>query len=263
MPYILTKVVAGITTEIMKSYSGRYGTKIINAPKEKESPEKLKNYQDKVAERKCRWLINTNFKFGDLWMTLTYPAWTRPTSEKARKDIDKFLKNCRRYYKRAGQIFKYIMTAGRTSRGAVHFHFVINKFDLEKISSIWWSIAGNEKTPCPKVDYRVLDNTGQYNKIAAYLIKNSKETFWSEDRIHSKHFCASKNLEQPTITKEIIGASAWRKEPKAPKGYYIDKNTIHNGINEMGYQCQHYTLVKINNHYILCYYCIVIFFSTV
>lgn len=249
MPYIHKKIKAGNTIEHRKYYNGRYKVQIKNAPKEKATPQNQKDYQDRAAEQKIRHLIHENFYFGDYWATLCYPAWVRPAPKQVKKDIERFLDKLRRKYKAQRQLLKYIYTAGRGERGAIHFHIVLNcGVDPAVVSECWWDTVGTGDNPYPRVHFRTLDKSGYYGRIAAYLIKNSRETFWSEERIHGRRYCASANLKKPEIKREIVSARTWREEPKVPKGYYLLKDSLHSGIDkENGYPYQEYIFVRLQS----------------
>lgn len=248
MPYIHKKVIAGNTIEHRKFYNGRYRAQIQNSPKEKMTPQNQKDYQDRRAEETVRQLIHENFYFGDYWATFCYPAWVRPTPEQTKADIEKFLKKLRRRYKKNNKVLKYIYTAGRGERGAIHFHMVLNAgVDQSVVSECWWDVVGNQENPYPRVHFRILDKSGYHGKIAAYLIKNSKETFWSEERIHGRRYCASASLKKPEVKREIVSARTWREEPKPPKGYYLLPDSLKMGIDQTsGYPYQRYIFVRIH-----------------
>ncbi len=250
MSYVKATIKNKYYTEIYKYYSGRIGKKIYNAPCMGKTPLNQLRYQDRKAERVCRWKLDNNFKAGDLFITLTYKSNEKPTSEETRKNISALLARLRIEYKKLNKIFKYIYVAGRTKRGAVHFHMVLNAIDINIISKSWRKITGG------KVLAQSLYGK-DFGKVASYLIKNSCETFYSKDKIHNKRYCSSNNLEMPSIEREIIGAKEWRNTPKAPKGFIIDKTSLYNGYgwleNENGWngcKTQYYKLIPIDNtHY--------------
>ncbi len=210
-------------------FTGRLGKKINNGAVKGKTPENQLRYQDRKAARILYYKLNMNFSGGDLFMTLTYPPHTPISSQQARHDIKNFLDTLRRIYKRSNMTLKYAYVSGKSKRGMVHFHIVLNKYDTQIITGVWHNIVGTFEVPYPRVNIRHLDNSGDYMKLASYMIKNSCETFYSDDPIHKKRFCASLNLEMPHIEKEIIDAKEWRKAPKPIKGYVIDKNSIYDG----------------------------------
>lgn len=244
--YVRITVQTGCTIEIINYISGRLGSRG-NGREKKENPteEKTKKWQDKRAEDKCRWLLNGNFHPGDLWIKLGWPPRIKKSSERIRADIREFLKQLRKIYKKAGKALKYIFSVGRGARGSIHLHMVVNRFDSELLERIWQNIAGNNEVPFPAVFIRHLDRMRYYPKLAAYIIKNGKETFHSTDRIYNKRYCASRNLQQPKIKKEILQRGHWRETPRERKGYFLDKDSIRDMETVNGYPYQSYTLVKL------------------
>lgn len=245
MTYVKCLVKMKNCIEVYKYFNGRIGKKILNSEPTGKTPIKQLRYQDKKAERVMRWKLNENFTKGDMLVTLTYPQIV--TTDTARENIKLFLMNLRRFYKRVGKQLKYIYVAGVTKRGTIHYHMVLNRFSASKIAELWNRITGG--TANIKYLYgRTFQN------LAAYLMKNSRETFYSNNKVHGKRFCASLNLKTPHIQKKIVGASIWREEVKPLKGYIIDKSSIYNGYgwSDSGgrFLCcrvQSYTMLKINS----------------
>lgn len=57
---------------------------------------------------------------------------------------------------------------------------------------------------------------------------------------------ASRNLDKPKIEKRIIKANTFKTDINVPKGYYIDKDTIFEGISDFtGLPFFEYTLIKM------------------
>ncbi|GMB01051.1 hypothetical protein [Pelosinus sp. IPA-1] len=246
MGYWEKEVRAGNTIEKTKYKSGRKNLKIEIGPKVNETSDKQKRQNDKNAENKCRWDINANFKAGDWWICLRYPPKTKPSKEKVKADIDKFFRETRKVYRKAGKELKYIMSVGFGERGAVHFHLIMNYIEGKKIAAVWYKIAGTEETPYPRIEFTPMDSRQNHGNLASYIIKNTLESFYDEKRrIYAKRYCKSSNLKKPKIKVRKVSAKNWRK-PKAPKGYYIDKQYSYEGYSDDGYQYQHYVLVKIH-----------------
>ena len=119
------------------------------------------------------------------------------TPEQMRQDIDVFLRECRKEYRKAGLEFKYIHVMEIGKKGARHHHLVVNKIDTEILQR------------------------------------------------------CSKNLVRPEPEYRIISDREYfKKEPKAIKGYYVDKNSVSMGVHSpeyYGYGYLRYTLVKITD----------------
>lgn len=247
MAYLKSEVDAGDVVEVSKYTNGRFGIKEVRekAPSRRATPDEQLKWQSKQAVKKVWRLLRNkmNFSPGDLWVTLTYPPKTKPTSEKVKGDINEFLKRLRRAYKKAGDMCKYIYSVGRGARGAIHLHFVLKKFDTEFISMTWQNIVNGGEWVHVHVEH--LDRSRNWHKIASYIIKNGEETFLSNDPIIRQRFSSSRNLVMKKARAHIVHAKAWAKEPPERKGYYIDKNLSYDGVNRYGYPIQYTVYVRI------------------
>jgi len=59
-------------------------------------------------------------------------------------------------------------------------------------------------------------------------------------------YSPSRNLIHPEPKIEIVEAENWRKDPPNKKGYYLVKDSLHQGVSEVsGYGYQYYTLAKL------------------
>ena len=121
MPYIERITRAGKTIEVERYYTSRYKKPgIKRGDKVKATTEQQQKVNTRAAERKLRILINANYGYGDYHLVLDYirvKGEEPRTREQMRKDIDIFLRECRKEYKKVGVEFKYIhvMEIGRAS----------------------------------------------------------------------------------------------------------------------------------------------------
>lgn len=85
--------------------------------------------------------------------------------------------------------------------------------------------------------------------MAAYLIKETSKTFRENDGGHKQRYSSSRNLIRPIPKTEVIQkALSWALEPKPVKGYYIDKDSVENGVNGWnGQRYQRYIMVRIDD----------------
>ena len=208
MPYIIEVVQAGKTIEVMKYYSSRYGKKGIKRGKRQNlTKEEQIKVNKRAAEKKLRRLINENFQEGDTHLVLDYRKERRPAGRKQmRADADDFLKEMRKLYKRHGILFKYIHVMEIGKKGALHHHLVINtpeEISQQAIVRCWKGRGRTHHNP--------LDDTGQYAKLASYLIKQSDGMLRSPDALQGKRWNSSRNLRKPKVL---------RKEPVKDKGWY-------------------------------------------
>lgn len=240
MPYYRTEITAGKTVEVIKNYSKRIGDHRPRGGKEKPTAEEMEKVNRKNAEARLRRLINANFGYGDYHLVLTYKKDLRPDPAEARTRLTKFLRTLRREYKKRGEELKYIITTEYKNK-AIHHHLILNGIEanVNKIVRDCWKWGSPHFTP--------LDDTGQYKELAAYFIKETAKTYKENDSGAKQRYSCSRNLIKP-VTKVMIikKADKWLDDPKPKKGYYIDKDTVYNGVNPFnGRPIQYYTMVKL------------------
>lgn len=237
MPYIKTTIKAGKTIEIHKGYTTRYHEKSISpAPKRKPTPEQMEKVNQKNAEQSLRLLINNNFGYMDHRLILTYTRENRPDPEGAKKQLDKFLRDCRKEYRKQGLEFKWVAVTEYENK-AIHHHLVVNGIDSRILTRLW---------SYGRMHIASLDDTGDYIQLAEYLVKETSKTFRNPNATQKKRWRCSRNLKRPESKKEIIHSRAWTKDPKPLKGYYIVPDSVVNGINPVtGYPYQSYRMVQL------------------
>lgn len=250
MPYILRITRAGKTIEIEKYYTSRYKMKgIKRGDKVRPTTEQQKKVNTRQAVRKLRILMNANFGFGDYHLVLDYirkKGEESRTKEQMRKDMDVFLRECRKEYQKAGLVLKYIHVMEIGKRGARHHHLVISRIDTRILQKCWYKAYEGHN----RVKVFPLDDTGNYAKLAEYFIKYTDEHRKEEDgALMGKRWNCSKNLERPEPEIRIITDREWfRSEAREIKGYYVDKDSISRGVHSPeyhGYGYFRYILVKV------------------
>lgn len=249
MPYIEAITEAGSTIEIERYYSARYGKRGQGrADRVKATPEEQKRINTRQAEKKLRRLINANFSGNDFHVVLPYihKRGEEPRSrEDMRDDIARFLRTMRKAYKAAGQELKYIHVAEIGQKGARHHHIIINHIDTSEIVKAW---------PHARAQIFPLDSSGQYAKLASYLIKYTDKHVGdgTPEEIQSKRWACSRNLVRPETKKRIITGRAWYRElPAVPRKYAgkyeIDADSVAVGVQSgeyCGYGFMRFTLVR-------------------
>jgi hypothetical protein len=243
MPYVKRTTKAGRTIENEKYYTSRYkkkGTK--KSDKVKATNEQQKKINTRQAERRLRLLINENYVTADYHLVLGYVHKRGDpyrTKEEMRSDMDIFFRLAREEYRKAGLVLKYIHVMEIGKRGARHHHLVINKADPELIQSCWEH---------GRIRVFPMDDTGQYSKLANYLIKYTEKTIGTDKAMMGKRWNSSQNLRKPEPEYEIISDREWiRSEAKPIKGYYVDSDSVESGIHNpeySGYGFFRYTLIK-------------------
>ena len=237
MPYLMEVVHSGKVREVTKKYSARYGKKgIRRSPNSNPTPEDVRVQNERNAEKKLRRLINSNFGFNDIHLVLTYRISERPDPKTARSHLEKFLRSLRKLYGDSGEELKYICVTEYKNK-AVHHHLIINSFDMRLITPLW---------PYGRARPTFLDNTGQYGKLAAYFIKETRATYTEETAVFRKRWNQSRNLKKPDVKIKIVQRDSWTKEPKAVKGYALESDSVYTGISRVtGYPFQFYSMIQL------------------
>ena len=131
-------------------------------------------------------------------------------------------------------------------RGARHHHLVVNHIDVAILQKCWNKAYDKHS----EIKAYKLDDTGNYAKLASYLIKyTDKHTKKEDGALQKKRWSRSKNLKVPEPQIEVISErSTFQTKPKAIKGYYVDKDSVRCGIHSSeyyGYGFVRYILVKL------------------
>ena len=239
MPYIKRITIAGKTKEIEKSYSSRYGKRGIGRSKNMNpTPEDVKKVNQRNAEKRLRRLINCNFEKNDIHLVLTYKKENRPTPEAAKKILANFIRRMKREYEKQGIEFKYIhVTEYGKKNGAIHHHILLPGIDTRVIQDQW---------PNGKARPTYFDDNGDYGKLANYLIKETSKAFMKDDAT-GRRYHPSRGLKQPKTIVKVVMSKSYREEPKPEKGYYIEKDSIRNGVHELtGSPYQFYRMIALD-----------------
>nr|WP_315021807.1 hypothetical protein [uncultured Aminipila sp.] len=187
--------------------------------KSNPTPEKVAEVNQRHAEKELSMILNLNYKPGDLHLVLTYKDL--PTNEEAHKALDKFIRKCRAYMKKLGKEFKAVI-ATEYEHKRIHHHIVCSEMDLKEIMKIWSQ---------GQVKCSILDGSGDYRKLAAYLIKETSKTFRKPDAFSKRRYNCTRSIQKPTTKSEKVSASMLLSKPKPIKGYYIDQDSIYKGEN--------------------------------
>lgn len=251
MPYVERITRAGKTIEIERYFTSRYHKQgIKRGDKVRATPEQQAKVNTRQAERKLRILINANYGYGDYHVVLDYirkKGQPERTRDEMRRDIDVFLRELRKEYKKHGKELKYIHVMEIGEKGARHHHLIINQIDTKVLQQCWYKAYEGHN----RVKVFPLDDTGNYTELASYLIKyTEKHRGKKEGALTGKRWNCSKNLIRPVPEYRIITDREWfRAEARPIKGYYVDKESVRKGTHSpeyygYGYFC--YRLIK--NH---------------
>lgn len=228
------------SNEYEYKYAGKYGAKgEKREARKKATPDQIKKQNQLNREKKMRRLIKANFVPDDIWATLKYPEGTRKNIEKVKKDLKEFLADARKEYKKRGEMFKFVYRMEIGELGGIHIHILVNrsrgKPDTDIMIQNCWKHG--------RVNYQSIYEYSGYKKLANYIVKQPNEEeemqlslFPVEDRKELIKYSSSRNLIRPE--PERTGYRRWTVKdliengPKPTPGYYIDKDSIHSGVNK-------------------------------
>ncbi|BCK01437.1 rolling circle replication-associated protein [Anaerocolumna chitinilytica] len=234
-------------------YAGKYGAKGEKRGKRKKAtPEQIKRQNQSNREKKMRRLIKANFIPDDLWNTLKYPKGTRIPLEGVREHLKDFLIALRKEYKKRGEPLKFIKRMEIGEQGGIHIHILVNRLknaQTDLIIQQCWQQGS--------VNHESIYEHGGYKKLANYIVKLPDEEmegqlsfFPEEERKELVSYSTSRNLIRPeperTEYRRWTVRDLIENGPKPTPGYYIDKDSIHYGVNPYtGMSYYHYTEYRI------------------
>ncbi len=218
-------------------FAGNYGAKgEKRAKKKKATKEQIEKQNQQNREKRMRRLLKENFSSGDLWCTFKYPAGTRKTIEEVDKDRKNFLDATRRAYTKMGQPFKFVYRIEIGAKGGIHIHMVINRLDGNT------DLLIQEKWSHGRVNFENIYESGGFKNLAEYIVKQPDEEqnkqlslFPEKERKKLIKTGSSRNLVRPEPERKKYTRRTMRKiieeGPKPTPGYYIDKDSIIQGVN--------------------------------
>ena len=224
--------------EVEEYHTGRYGAPgQIRKKKREFTPEQVGRINQANKEKECRRKLRQYFDVGDYFVNLTYAKDTRPADmAEAKKHFRRFMRIVRREYKRSGYELKWIRNIEVGQRNAWHVHLVINRIpDADLIIRKAWKKIG-------KVIIQNLTEDGEFKRLAEYITKSPVNSSLVES-----DYSSSRNLPVPEPEKHIYKRwKTWKKEPRIPEGYYLDKESMYEGENPVtGYPYRTYALFKV------------------
>lgn len=178
--------------------------------------------------------LNHNFAPGDYHIVLTYEG-EAPDPEEAKKRLKRFIENMRSYCKRNNIEFKWIAVTEYEHK-RIHHHIVMSKIDIDVIDKYW---KYGYEYPVP------LDDTGNYYKLAEYLLKETEKTFRKDDSPQKRRYSSSRNVVMPEVKREKVSGRELDGYIKPPKGYYIDQDTVRKYEHAiLNVECMEYIMVS-------------------
>jgi len=233
--YFREITVAGKTIIIQEKATSRIKGSLKRKARMNATSEAMRKINDRNAERDLTVKLNHNFCMGDYHLVLTYSG-DAPTPSEAKKHKDNFFRNIRNYAKKNEIELKHISVTEYEHK-RIHHHIVMSKIDIEVVQKFW------------KYGYvkpTLLDETGNYAKLAAYLLKETSKTFREAANPGKRRYTCSRNIVTPeTRRQEMNGTPS--ADIKPLKGYYVDQDSIRtyeHAILEA--DCREYILVSLD-----------------
>ena len=224
--------------EVYEYHSAKYG-----APGEKRkkkrnpTPEEIEKRNQYNRVRLARWKLRNNFDVNDRYTTLTFRKEQRPLDMKEAKTIfSKFIRKVRKEYRKRGYELKWMRNIEVTHSNNWHIHLVVNRIGEDDIIiKKCWPYA---KT----LDFKLLYEKGEFKDLAKYLTKTPK----TDEALREADYSTSRNLPVPEPKKKIYHFWKTWKKVKVPKGYYVEKDSLHEDTNDItGYKYRSYTLIRL------------------
>ena len=239
MGYIRERYDLFNSIEIREHMDCRHKEEGARCEKRKRTTEEMKRANQRRKEEKARRLIWANFEPGDYVRTLTFKKDRRPADMKEAQSIKaKFLRQLAREYGKRYYKLLWIANIECTPKGAWHIHLICNRIEGggDIIKDLWRQYGG-------VYDQELADIQGK--DIGAYITKSPDSTDGGDHKVIESKYSHSRNLTVPEPKRTEI--SGWRMSdaPRVPKGFYLDKDSMYEGVNMAGYQYRTYIIRRL------------------
>lgn len=243
MGYVRKEMYFPRAVEMWEYVDRKYGAPGVDrAPKRKATPKEIEAHNQRTKERTCRWKLRQHFDDNDVFVTLTYKKDKRPADlEECTQDCKRLMDRLRRQYKKAGQTMKWIRNIEVGTRGAWHVHLVIKGLpDIVQVMAKAWKPHGG-------VCLKPMWTDGEFQELAAYMTKTPK----TDRTLKESKYSASQNLPVPDPVTKVY--RRWKnfedEAPKMiPKGWYVDKDSITEGITRDGFPYRRFQCFPLDEH---------------
>lgn len=232
--------------EIEEYHDGNYGAPGKKREKKKKpTKEQMERVNQWNKAKKARHRLWKYFRVGKDWfVTLTFRKEARPPDMKgAQRLFTKFIRKIRDEFHKRGQVLYWINNIENTDRNNWHIHLVISDLQGTNIITLMNKAWTHGKVKDPQLLYE----KGELRDLAAYMTKDEKS---KKDLVFLDHAVKeakpSHSRNMPLPPPKVDKLKRWPKEPKPKKGFYIDPNTLFEGINQVtGYKYRHYTMIRV------------------
>lgn len=224
----------------IRSYQGK--GKKPRLPRQQPTAEDVKRNNLRMAKAKLRMLIDNNFVEDDYYLTLTFRRQADP--DECKKAIKKFVRDLRKEYKKQSKELKYIYFA--EEKGHIHFHMLVNR-GLELSTALMrklWPYG------FIKIEYFRGDAEDSIRLSEYHTKERNVSDDTDEPRVFRRTWVKSNNVQPPEEKTKILKATEWKHEVKVPNGYYLDKESYYEGVNNAGYPFRFYRLIKVRGYQI-------------
>lgn len=238
----------GDVIDVEERPEGRYGSPGMPRRKKKKlTPTQMKIVNRQNKAKRCRAYLLEYFKFEDFLATYTYQPKERPSDmATALKQFQKAKRYIQREYRKRGYELFWIRNIERGTRGAWHFHIVVNNIpDTPNILKRAWNKGHVNMVEIQDSEW----NDEDFTNLANYLTKDEttrekkKDGTLAKPRIKEANYGHSRNMQLKKPEKDKL--IRWKKEVKPKKGYYIAK--IYEGINPFTkHKYRRYTMIRIH-----------------
>lgn len=241
MPYYEKTARAGIT-ELHYLYHDRSRPEPGGAgrrkKREKPTPESQRKNNIRRAAQRLTLDLNENFGPDCWYITYNYrPEERPPDKETITKQAACLVRRLRTIYRRAGTELRYVWVPEVGSRGGSHIHIVLSAIDLRLIKDVW---------PYGGMYIEPLRKDRNYRKLAEYFIEYSEKTRKTFGGKQAGRYNPSRNLVHVEMKKHKNRRKTFGVETIAvPEGWYLDKGSVQEWINDFGYKYLSYLLVKL------------------
>lgn len=237
MKIIRETIVAGKT--ILQRY---YGSSRITtekgrkrAPKSNPTSEAVRKVNLRNAVRNLTAILNHNFSSCDYSLTLTYD--TVPTKAEAKKNLQNFMRKMKYYCQKNEMQWKWIAVTEYENH-RIHHHVVCSGIDPKVIADKW---------TYGFVKFSAMDESGNYSRLAEYLIKETEKTFRRDDSVNKKRYTGSKNIVIPEAKREAVSERMLNVDPEPYKGYYIFEGRVDRYEHAiLGIECMEFIQISLD-----------------
>lgn len=224
--------------EVIEFHTARYGAPgQPRAEKRQQTPEAMAKVNQRNRERRCSRMVEKYFNDDDYVLTLTYRKEDRPENmDECKKHLRKFFAKLKKEYAKRFYELLWIRNIEVGTRGAWHVHVIMNRIDGADflIRELW---------PYGGVFFQFYKNRkAEGEDIGKYIAKSQVS---APDKITESSWSHSRNVKPVEPEETVIRGQSMNDRPRVPKGYYLDKNSYHDYVNDEGYRFREYVFRKL------------------